>query len=183
MPEKSRKSFFQTIWQSHRGYVCSYIYIYIHIRVYACSMCIYTYIYIYIWGCAEKGGCRVPRTSPLLHTPSNASLLQTPCRAACVSSAGQKSLGMSRKTSPCYIPYVTGYVTIVGQGPCYKPIVLARAHIYIYIYMYICIYIQYTPSKGYVGYEMDHFGDSVRVWGRITENQMGNTTQGRAGFT
>ena len=71
-----------------------------------------------LWGCAEKGGCRVPHHKPSVTYPSSRSLHVF---------RRTKISGYVAKISLCYIPHVTGYVTGVGQGPCYKPIVLARA--------------------------------------------------------
>ena len=39
-----------------------------------------------------------------------------------------KIFGYVAKISLCCVPYVAGYVMGMGQGSCYKPIVLARAH-------------------------------------------------------
>ena len=116
-------------------YLSIYLYIYIYTNT-CVYIYIYTHMYIHIWGCAKKGGCRVPRhnpsaTYPLKRQPVTYALsrsIHVFCRT--------KINGYVAKTSLRYIPYVTGYVTGVGQGPCYKPIVLARAHICVYIELY-----------------------------------------------
>ena len=82
-----------------------------------------------IWGCAEKGGCRVPRHKPSVTYPLKRRPVTYPLSRSLHVFRRTEIFGYVAKTSLCYIPYVTGYVTRVGQGPCYKPIVLARAHI------------------------------------------------------
>ena len=77
------------------------------------------------WGYAENGACRVPH-----HKPSVTYSLKRPVTYPLSRSlhvfCKTKFFGHVANTSLCYIPYVTGYVTGVGQRPCYKPIVLAR---------------------------------------------------------
>ena len=81
------------------------------------------------WGCAEKGGCRVPRHKPSVTYPLKRRPVTYPLSRSLHVFRRTEIFGYVAKTSLCYIPYVTGYVTGVGQGPCYKPIVLARAQI------------------------------------------------------
>ena len=82
-----------------------------------------------ILGCAEKGGCCVPRHKPSVTYPLKRQPVTYPLSRSLHVFRRTKLFGYVPKTSLCYIPHVTGYVTGVGQGPCYKPIVLARAHI------------------------------------------------------
>ena len=83
-----------------------------------------------IWGCVEKGSCRVPRHKPSVTYPLKRQPVTYPLSRSLHVFRSTKIFGYVAKTSLCYIPYVTGYVTGVGQGPCYKPIVLARANIW-----------------------------------------------------
>ena len=78
-------------------------------------------------GCAEKGGCRVPRPKPSVTYPLKRQPVTYPLSRSIHVLRRTKIVGYVAKTSLCYIPYVTGYVTGVGPRPCYKPIVLARA--------------------------------------------------------
>ena len=78
------------------------------------------------------GGCRVPRPKPSVTYPLKRQPVTYPLSRSIHVLRRTKIVGYVAKTSLCYIPYVTGYVTDVGPGPCYKPIVLARAHIGIY---------------------------------------------------
>ena len=87
-----------------------------------------------IWGCAEKAGCRVPRHKPSVTYPLKRRSVTYPLSRSLHVFRRTEIFGYVAKTSLCYIPYVTGYVMGVGQGPWYKPIVLARAHIGNYIF-------------------------------------------------
>ena len=107
-----------------------------------------------ILGCAEKGGCRVPRHKPSVTYPLKRQPVTYPLPCSLHVFRRTKIFGYVAKTSLCYIPYVTGYVMGVGHGPCYKPIVLARAHVMqvpaeeAYIHIYIHIYISHiAPSR------------------------------------
>ena len=82
----------------------------------------------FIWGCAEKGGCGVPRHKPSVTFPLKRKPATYPLLCSLHVFRRTRIFGYVAKTFLCYIPYVTGYVTGVGQDPCYKPIVLARAH-------------------------------------------------------
>ena len=77
--------------------------------------------------CAEKGGCRVPRRKPSVTYPLKRQPVTYPLSCSLHVFRRTKIFGYVAKTSLCYIPHVTVYVTGVGHGPCYKPIVLARA--------------------------------------------------------
>ena len=77
-------------------------------------------------GCAEKGGLshKPSVTYPLKRQP----FFTYPLSRSLHVFRRTKIFGYVAKTSLCYIPNVTKYVTGVGQGPFYKPIVVARAH-------------------------------------------------------
>ena len=70
-----------------------------------------------IWGCAEKGGCRVPRHKPSVTYPLKRQPVTYPLSRSLHVFRRTRIFGYVAKTSLCYIPYVTGYVTGVGHGP------------------------------------------------------------------
>ena len=79
-------------------------------------------------GVCRKGGlsrsapqvlCYIPRETPACYIP----LVAQP---SCLPQ--DKNIWVCRENLPLLHTHVTGYVTGVGHGPCYKPIVLARAH-------------------------------------------------------
>ena len=80
-------------------------------------------------GVCRKGGLSRSAPQALCYIPLETPACYIPLVVSLHVFRRTKIFGYVAKPSLCYIPYVTGYVTGVGHGPCYKPIVLARAQL------------------------------------------------------